>query len=79
LGYAAADTGGTAPAVFNAADEIAVGAFLQNRLDFLGIAEVIEQVLSRVEIVPLGSLDDVIEADRAARSEAEACIARRLG
>jgi 1-deoxy-D-xylulose-5-phosphate reductoisomerase len=78
LGYQAGETGGTAPAIFNAADEVAVDAFLDGRLDFLGIAETIEQTLNAVDIGPLASLEQVLDADAAARRVAEGCISKRL-
>ena len=93
LARRAAEAGGTAPAVFNAADEAAVAAFLAGRLPFLGIAETIAEVLQRhlgadnggarpegpaPEGNPLG-VHDVLEADAWARAEAETVIARGAG
>ncbi len=71
----AAEAGGTAPAVLNAANEIAVGAFLGGRLGFLGIPRLIEAVLERHEIRAADSLETVLEADRWARELAEATLA----
>jgi 1-deoxy-D-xylulose-5-phosphate reductoisomerase len=51
----------------NAADEIAVAAFLERRLPFLGIPEVIERVLGRTPRVKFGSIEDVLAADAEAR------------
>jgi len=74
LARAAARAGGTAPAVLNAANEVAVQAFLDRRLNFTGIAAVIDKVLQRLESSPVKSLDDVLDADAAARRMAVALI-----
>ena len=74
LARAAARAGGTTPALLNAANEIAVQAFLDRRLNFTGIAAVIDQVLQRIDGCPVKSLDDVLEADAAARRLAAALI-----
>ena len=66
---------GAAPAVFNAADEVAVEAFLQGRLGFTGISRVIEGTMEAIPNVELSELDDVIEVDRKARAAAAALIA----
>jgi len=79
LARAAAEAGGTAPAVLNAANEIAVEAFLQRRLSFLEIPEVIERVLARHRTSPAGSLDDVLSADDWARREAQATLTTVAG
>ena len=59
--------GGALPCALNAADEIAVAAFLEQRLPFLGIPEVIERVLERIPRVRFDKMDDVIAADLEAR------------
>jgi 1-deoxy-D-xylulose-5-phosphate reductoisomerase len=74
LARAAARSGGTAPALLNAANEVAVQAFLDRRLNFTGIATVIDQVLQRLESNPVKALGDVLEADAAARRLAAALI-----
>lgn len=71
LGVMAGRTGGTAPAVFNAANEIAVAAFLKDRLSFPGIPAVIEDALERADGRPLSQIDDVLAADARARRVAE--------
>jgi 1-deoxy-D-xylulose-5-phosphate reductoisomerase len=71
--------GGAYPCALNAADEIAVSAFLEQRLSFLGIAEVIERVLSRTARGGLESMDDVLTADAEARRMAQEEIARVTG
>jgi len=75
LARAAAEAGGTAPAVLNAANEIAVAAFLAGRLGFRGIARVIEAVLERHAHRSADELPVVIEADRWARGMAERMLA----
>ena len=72
---AAAAAGGTMPAVLNAANEVAVSAFLAGRLGFLGIVELIEDVVGRHVRVAATGLAEVLEADRWARAEAEAVLA----
>jgi 1-deoxy-D-xylulose-5-phosphate reductoisomerase len=66
--YRVLDAGGTAPAIFSAANEVAVDAFLGGRLPFLRITGVIDAALDRVAARPARSLDDILEADRAARA-----------
>ncbi|MGZ5037264.1 MAG: 1-deoxy-D-xylulose-5-phosphate reductoisomerase [Usitatibacter sp.] len=70
-------SGGTAPAALNAANEIAVEAFLAGRLAFTAIAEIIEKVLSEVGVHPLESLEQVYAADIEARGLASRFISRR--
>ncbi|MGO9425139.1 MAG: 1-deoxy-D-xylulose-5-phosphate reductoisomerase [Steroidobacteraceae bacterium] len=74
LARAAARAGGTAPAVLNAANEVAVQAFLDRRLNFTGIAAVIDKVLQRLDARPVKALGDVLDADAAARRLAIALI-----
>ena len=64
----AGERGGTYPCVFNAANEVAVAAFLDGRLPFLGIAEVVADALAAAEGAPARDLDDLLEVDRAARA-----------
>jgi 1-deoxy-D-xylulose-5-phosphate reductoisomerase len=70
LAFEAGAQGGSSPAVLNAADEIAVEAFLQHRLGFLGIAEIVSSTLETVNWRPLETVEDVLEADREARETA---------
>jgi 1-deoxy-D-xylulose-5-phosphate reductoisomerase len=67
LAQAAARAGGLAPAIINAANEVAVQAFLDRRLNFLEIAAVIETVVARCTGGVVGSLDDVLAADAESR------------
>ncbi len=69
-------TGGTATAVLNAANEVAVAGFLQNRLRFARIAAVIEEVLNRMDIVAADSLELICQADRGARELATRQVKR---
>ncbi len=59
--------GGSAPTILNAANEVAVKGFLDGRLGFLGIADVVERTLETIDAVSLGGLDDVWQIDREAR------------
>ncbi len=70
LGVAAGRAGGAAPAVFNAANEVAVAGFLQGRITFGGIAHVIERALARHGDAPAETLDALRAADAAARETA---------
>jgi len=76
LAYAALRQGGSAPAVLNAANEVAVAAFLEERLGFLQIAELIEATLNALGVETLRDLDDVLEADRKARAFARQWLAQ---
>jgi 1-deoxy-D-xylulose-5-phosphate reductoisomerase len=76
LAYAALRSGGAAPATLNAANEIAVAAFLEGRLPFLQITAVIEETLKVLPASPLGTLEDVLAADDRARARANQIIAR---
>lgn len=75
IAVAAGKAGGSAPAVMNAADEIAVEAFLQGRLGFLGIADVVERTVAGLDWCELKTVDDVVEVDSEARSIAAGLIA----
>ncbi len=68
--------GGTAPCTLNAANEVAVHAFLSGRLSFLGIAEVIERTLSELPRQDVHSFESLMDADQAARTHTSELIAR---
>ncbi len=70
LAYDALRTGGTMPAVLNAANEIAVEAFLDGKLGLSEIAEINRSVMNDHTAVPVGSIDNVLETDKWARSRA---------
>jgi 1-deoxy-D-xylulose-5-phosphate reductoisomerase len=71
LAYQALRAAGTAPAMLNAANEVAVAAFLERRISFLHISRVIEAVLDTLPVSPVSSLDDVTGADAEARRVAQ--------
>jgi 1-deoxy-D-xylulose-5-phosphate reductoisomerase len=77
LAYAAMRAGGSAPAVLNAANEVAVEAFLARRIPFTAIPGVIEDTLGSVASAHAASLSEVLEADSAARRKAGERIALR--
>ena len=80
LAQAAARAGGLHPVVLNAANEVAVHAFLEGRLNFPDIAAVIDAVIVRCPGGAIGSLDDVLQADAEARRLArEGCERRQDG
>jgi 1-deoxy-D-xylulose-5-phosphate reductoisomerase len=74
LAREAGEAGGTAPCVLNASDEVAVEAFLQGRIGFTGIEEVIERCLDEVPTGPAGHFDQLFEADTASREHAHGLI-----
>jgi len=75
LAQAAARAGGLMPAILNAANEVAVQAFLDRQLNFLDIPRVIESVITQMSAGAIGSLDDVLAADAEARHRARAGLA----
>ncbi len=77
LAYAALAAGGTASATLNAANEIAVAAFLEGRIGFLDIPAVIAATLDRAETLPADSIDSLLAADASARRDATAHAAKR--
>ena len=79
LAYQALRTAGTAPAILNAANEVAVAAFLDSRISFLSIPHVIEAVLDALPVGKVGSLDDVLGADADARRMAQQHIGDLVG
>jgi len=79
LAYEAGRAGGGAPAWLNAANEVAVAAFLEERLKWLDIAAVVAETLGQWDRSPLRSVDDVLAADAAARRCAAEAVAGRPG
>jgi 1-deoxy-D-xylulose-5-phosphate reductoisomerase len=77
LAFEAIRRGGTAPTALNAANEIAVESFLERRLAFTAIAEVIEAVLGEIAVEPMVCLDQVYAADIEARALARRFVSRR--
>jgi 1-deoxy-D-xylulose-5-phosphate reductoisomerase len=78
LGRAAIEAGGAMPCALNAADEVAVAAFLERRLPFVAIPGVIEEVMRRTPTVHLKSMEEVLECDREARRRAAEAVAACL-
>ena len=76
LAYSALKSGGAAPATLNAANEIAVAAFLEGRLPFLQITAVIEETLSQLAPGAVRTLEEVLAADARARMRASQIVAR---
>lgn len=74
LSYQAHEAGGSATCTLNAADEIAVEAFLQGEISFPGIGEVVEETLGRVGTSPMHSVADVMEADERSREVARSIV-----
>ncbi len=74
LARRAGETGGTSPAVMNAANEIAVAAFLDRHVRFPDIWRVVEDVMNRHTAIANPTLDAILEADQWARNEAQGCV-----
>ena len=74
LAFAAAKTGGTAPAILNAANEIAVAAFLEESIPFLQIPAIVEKTLSAISVTHASSLELILEVDAQARAIARDLI-----
>jgi 1-deoxy-D-xylulose-5-phosphate reductoisomerase len=77
LGRSALRTGGSAPAVFNAANEVAVQAFLAGRIPFPAIAAILEWTLERHAVFQITSLEEALEADRWGREQADRWLSER--
>lgn len=76
LAFASLEQGGTASAAMNAANEVAVDAFLEGQIRFTAIATVVEDVMNAMTHGAASRLEDVFAADEAARSQARACLER---
>jgi 1-deoxy-D-xylulose-5-phosphate reductoisomerase len=74
LAYTACKTGGTLPAVLNAANEMAVQAFLKQRIPFVKIPEIIGKTMEKHTVVTNPAFDDILESDRWAREQARNLI-----
>ena len=75
LAYQVIEAGGTAGAVFNAANEVAVRAFLERRIRFGRITQLVTEALASIDARPVDSLDTVLDADRRARDFVKECLA----
>jgi len=78
IGFEVARTGGTAAAVFNAANESAVEHFLAGRIRLGKIAELIEHCLDKHEVITNAALDELLEADSWARNEVSNCLNQKV-
>jgi len=78
LAYDAQEAGGSATCILNAADEIAVEAFLEERLSFPGIAEVVRETLEKVPNRTPGSVEEVLEIDQESRQTARQLVQERI-
>jgi 1-deoxy-D-xylulose-5-phosphate reductoisomerase len=76
LAREAGKTGGNAPCALNAADEVAVAAFLERRIPFTAIPEVIAGVLDETDVQPFAHFEELFECDREARDRAERLVER---
>ncbi len=74
LARRAGETGGTLPAVMNAANEVAVAAFLDRQVSFPRIWQIVEEVMNRHASVAHPDLDAILQADQGARGEAQGCV-----
>ncbi|MBI4620391.1 MAG: 1-deoxy-D-xylulose-5-phosphate reductoisomerase [Desulfobacterales bacterium] len=74
LAYRAVEEGGTMPAVLNAANEIAVEAFLNNKIGFTGIPNIIEQTMNSYKVKEINTIQDALEADSWARMKAKVLV-----
>jgi 1-deoxy-D-xylulose-5-phosphate reductoisomerase len=74
LGREAGERGGTYPCAYNAANEVAVAAFLEGRIGFLDIPALVDEALATVEGAPARDLDELSEADGAARRIVEGAL-----
>ena len=78
MAYEAHRVGGSAGCTLNAADEIAVDAFLNGQVSFTGIAEVIRETLDRIPSRTIQSIGELLELDKEARQVARACVGQRV-
>jgi 1-deoxy-D-xylulose-5-phosphate reductoisomerase len=77
LAYQCQETGGSATCVLNAADEIAVEAFLQKKIGFLTIFEIVNETLSRIPVRRPRTVGEILEIDEGARRLARELVAAR--
>lgn len=78
LAVEAGTTGGTLPAVYNAANETAVAAFIAGQLDFPGIWQTVARTMQAHQAIPHADLDQILAADTWARREAESLLGARM-
>ncbi|MEA1970890.1 MAG: 1-deoxy-D-xylulose-5-phosphate reductoisomerase, partial [Thermodesulfobacteriota bacterium] len=78
LAYAAAGKGGSAPAVLNASNEVAVGAFIEGKIRFVDIALIVKEVLDSHRTKEINKVEDVLDADCRGRARAREVIEKRM-
>src|SRR5690606_41897452 len=76
LAYRALEIGGTMPCILNAANEVAVAAFLKDEVGFLQMSDVIEETMGQMAPIAVPTLDDCVDTDRRSREVAADLIAR---
>lgn len=74
LAFEALERGGNMPCVLNAANEVAVAEFLNDKLSFLGISDLVEQCLAKLDYIPEPGLEDYVETDKLTRIRAKELI-----
>lgn len=74
LAYTAAEVGGTLPVVLSSADEIVVGAFLEKRIGFMDIPEILQSVMEKHNVISNPTLEDILDTDQWAKSTAHSLI-----
>jgi 1-deoxy-D-xylulose-5-phosphate reductoisomerase len=79
LAFNAAEEGGTSPSILNAANEVAVQAFLEKKIPFIRIPEIISETMQQVKVEEIHSLQSVLSADEEARNEASEIVKRLMG
>ncbi len=79
LAYECLRRGGSATCTLNAADEVAVSEFLEGRISYTGMAEVVEETLNRVPVTDPPSIEAVLEIDRQSRAVARDVIREGVG
>jgi len=79
LAFESISVGGTAPAILNAANEVAVAHFLAGRLGFTEIAELVESALEQHEVAPVADLEQLMDVDRSTRDLTEQLVNGRVG
>jgi 1-deoxy-D-xylulose-5-phosphate reductoisomerase len=77
MAYQAQEAGGSATCTLNAADEVAVAAFLEGQISFPGISEVIAETLEKLPVRTAHSIEEVLEIDQESRAVARQCVRQR--
>jgi 1-deoxy-D-xylulose-5-phosphate reductoisomerase len=77
LAYQSIEIGETLPAILNAANEVAVGAFLEGSLKFTDIPRLVRQVMDQHEVKPVKTIEDILRADQWGREKSKALLQGR--